>query len=345
MSRISSENNSIKTTEDLINVFGEFGNVTDAYFLASPVIKSTKSTAELSAIVKFASWTDAEKACNRVNQKCEDFCVTYARPRNNGEGIQSISPKRLFVGQVPQTVTEQEVRSYFERFGTITDVSVLQGKDMESAGCAFIEYDTWAACDTAIETLNGKVAFVSIVENPIPCKSLVVKYAKPKAISVQCRAGSNGGSDDVPMESPETYWPSQYVPIMLYDPHMHHTAGYFFAPTSMAYYQAPPAHIYASDGQYPQDVDSRKIFVGQLPQDIDENDLVHAFGQYGPIENASILRNNSGHSRGCGFVTFMMRENAMHAAVEMNGIPFLPSQKPMVVRFASRRQSTTSTES
>lgn len=335
--QIPSDDDSINTREKLLERFGALGEVTDAYFVVPPQSTTTSSSQEgLSAIVKFSTWTDAEKAYNTLESGDEVYCVNYAKPRSTGEGVQSISPKRLFVGQVPHTITENHIRSYFQQFGTIVDASLLASKEKDSAGCAFIEYDTWAACDAAIKASDGKVVLAAIVEGDdetISSKSLVVKYAKSKAISLHCHAGTSEYID-MPQGSPDAYWPAstQYVPVILHDPQMYPP---FFFPTSMGYFH-PIAS--AATGTY-MDADSRKIFVGQLPRIVDEHDLIRVFGHYGAIESVIILRNDAGRSQGCGFVTFLSRDHAMHAVQEMHGVPFLPNRKPMVVRFASRRQS------
>lgn len=279
------------------------------------------------------------------------WCVKYARPRTNGEGFQSISPRRLFVGQVPPGIEEEHIRSHFEQFGTLVDVSVLKSKDIDSPGCAFIEYDTWAACDAAIEASNGKIVLTSVEDAPDQtqsCRSLVVKYATSKGSSPRCHITAHATSNPENMTSNgiDSYWQPhghQFIPIMFHEPQMYPHGGYFIAP-NMGYFHPiiPPARSSMSSEIASTDTDSRKIFVGQLPRNIGESDLMSTFGRFGAIESAVILRNISGNSQGCGFVTYLAREHAVNAVKEMHGIPYSPNKKKsMVVRFASRRQCST----
>jgi len=331
VSQIAPDNDAMNTQQKLAEMFAALGDVTEAYFVVSPQSEAD----DLSAIVRFSSWTEAEKAFNAFESDNTTCCVDYAKPRTTGEGEQSISPKRLFVGQVPESISEVHLRAYFERFGSILEISLLNKKGGNSPRCAFVEYESWQACDDAIKASDGKVALATIAEDNdqrMPCKILVVKYAKSKPISVHCHIGVSEAVN-MPWGSSDAYWgasPTQYIPFMFADPQMYQP---FYFPTAMGYLHpmVPP-----SDGPF-LDADSRKIFVGQLPRAVEEHDLMRAFGHCGAIDSVIVLRSENGRSQGCGFVTFSTRNHAMRAVHEMNGVPFLPSRKPMVVRFASRR--------
>jgi len=60
--------------------------------------------------------------------------------------------KRLFVGRLPANgVNEDEIREAFERFGTITECRLVNGK-----GIAFVAYNTWAAAHRALAAMDGQ---------------------------------------------------------------------------------------------------------------------------------------------------------------------------------------------
>ena len=333
--------------------FGAFGTVTDAYLVThapgSPNAPSRDSadtsdstgvgaedgTSYLSAIVKFANWSDAEKACTSFT--CDSVRVKYARPRSSGDGMHAISPRRLFIGQVPADLTEEDVKIYFDQFGTLQEVSLLKNKNDVSAGCAFIQFDTWEACDRAIAASNGKVVFASAApkkhsgkNNKI--KALVVKYAKAK----HPINSTSHGSDDAAMHvQHQASWPHQMYGGMYPMPQ---GTGYHVSPY-IPYNQAV-YHMGQCSYQMVEDADSRKLFVGQLPRHVHEDALAQLFGFFGAIESVTILRDSiSNESHGCGFVTFISRYNAMMAAQTMNGQPCSQGGRPMVVQFAARRDA------
>ena len=67
-----------------------------------------------------------------------------------------MSSKRLYVGNLPFDATDDTVRTAFEAFGTVHDVSLVTDRDTGRArGFGFVEMDEQAA-NAAIEGLNNK---------------------------------------------------------------------------------------------------------------------------------------------------------------------------------------------
>src|SRR6202142_4648373 len=64
--------------------------------------------------------------------------------------------KKLFVGNLPHSTTEAELRTLFEPHGAIEQVSVVTDRDTgRSRGFAFVEMTDGAQADQAIAALNG----------------------------------------------------------------------------------------------------------------------------------------------------------------------------------------------
>jgi RNA recognition motif-containing protein len=67
-----------------------------------------------------------------------------------------MSNKRLYVGNLPFDATTDEVRTAFEAFGTVHDISLVTDRGSgRPRGFGFVEMDAQAA-DAAIEGLNNK---------------------------------------------------------------------------------------------------------------------------------------------------------------------------------------------
>ena len=67
-----------------------------------------------------------------------------------------MSNKRLYVGNLPFDATTEDVRTAFEAFGTVHDVSLVSDRDTgRPRGFGFVEMDSESA-KAAIEGLNDK---------------------------------------------------------------------------------------------------------------------------------------------------------------------------------------------
>lgn len=64
--------------------------------------------------------------------------------------------KRLYVGNLPFDATAEDVRTAFEAYGTVHEVSLVEDRDTgRPRGFGFVEMDEQAA-SAAIEGLNNK---------------------------------------------------------------------------------------------------------------------------------------------------------------------------------------------
>lgn len=81
--------------------------------------------------------------------------------------------KRLFVGSLPWSVTNEELRQLFETYGTVSDAVVLTERQTgRSKGFGFVEFANDTEALAAIEKLNG---------TDLHGRKLVVNEAAPKA--------------------------------------------------------------------------------------------------------------------------------------------------------------------
>ncbi len=63
---------------------------------------------------------------------------------------------RLYVGNLPYSTTEDELRSLFGQAGTVTSVTLIKDRDTgQSKGFAFVEMSTQVEAEKAISMLNG----------------------------------------------------------------------------------------------------------------------------------------------------------------------------------------------
>lgn len=64
--------------------------------------------------------------------------------------------KKLYVGNLPYTASEEDLRKLFGEFGTLTSVSIIIDRETgRSKGFAFVEFEDDAAALKAIDARNG----------------------------------------------------------------------------------------------------------------------------------------------------------------------------------------------
>ena len=81
--------------------------------------------------------------------------------------------KNLFVGNLPFGLSEGDLRTLFEQFGTVDRVSIITDRETgKPRGFAFVEMSDDEASARAITELNGK---------EVQGRALSVSEARPKA--------------------------------------------------------------------------------------------------------------------------------------------------------------------
>lgn len=90
--------------------------------------------------------------------------------------------KKLYVGGLAYSVTEQELEALFAAIGKVTSTAVIKDRDSgQSKGFGFVEMEDDAAALTAIKELNGK---------DLSGRSIMVNEARPQE---DRRSGGGGG--------------------------------------------------------------------------------------------------------------------------------------------------------
>ena len=101
--------------------------------------------------------------------------------------------KNLYVGNLPHSTTEAQLRAVFEPHGAVEKVSIVTDRDtVRARGFAFVEMTDAGEAEKAIAALNG---------TELGGRALTINEAKPKADRPrsgggQRFGGGGGGRDD-----------------------------------------------------------------------------------------------------------------------------------------------------
>jgi RNA recognition motif-containing protein len=93
--------------------------------------------------------------------------------------------KKLYVGSLPYSTTEDEVRELFEAFGAVDSVRIITDKFTGmSKGFAFVEMANAEDAQKAVEGMNGK---------QLNGRTLIVNEARPEQRRERSFSGEGGG--------------------------------------------------------------------------------------------------------------------------------------------------------
>lgn len=80
---------------------------------------------------------------------------------------------KLFVGSLPWSVSDAELKTLFEPYGKVASAKVVTDKQTRrSKGFGFVEFETEAEASAAINALNG---------SEVKGRNIIVSEAKPKS--------------------------------------------------------------------------------------------------------------------------------------------------------------------
>jgi len=215
------------------------------------------------------------------------------------EGASVESPVKLFVGQVPKNMTEDDLLPILGNpeygGGPIKELTIIRDKHTgQHRGCAFVTF--WNASDAVRiqETLHDQFTL------PGGRKPIQIKSAHP--------SGGGGGAVAI-LEVPGGQ--------MMLSPGVVPGLG---------------APAYVSPEQ------ENKLFVGMTSRNADESAIRELFAPFGEIREIYIIRNADGSNKGCAFLKFQHRESALSAIEVLNDkIVMEGATRPLIVKFADTK--------
>jgi RNA recognition motif-containing protein len=92
---------------------------------------------------------------------------------------------RIYVGNLPYSVTDEELRDTFGEFGELVSAEVVKDRfSGQSKGFGFVEMPNNSEADQAIKALN---------DQPLKGRKLTVNEARPRADRNRRGGGGGGG--------------------------------------------------------------------------------------------------------------------------------------------------------
>jgi len=245
---------------------------------------------------------------------------------------------KLFVGGLPATCTEDEIKMVFGTYGTVKGVVMLhKAQEITGLRSCFVFYEKQEAADTAIKVLNGVYKIREDAEQPIK-----VGWAKSKSgqwnTSVAFEGPGKGGfgqpgfpGKGAPAAQSPYGFPQGMpaaTPQMGCGNPCFQQPRWEGDPSNWAALGGCPNMMQAGDplatglfqdngccgcGGAPQEGQGIQLYVANLPDDIQQNALEFVFGTYGKVNNIHIMNQKSVNGRVSAFVYYNAKEDAESA--------------------------------
>ncbi|XP_067942147.1 ELAV-like protein 1 [Watersipora subatra] len=252
----------------------------------------------------YATAADAATAITKLNGLRllnKTLKVAYARPKS-----EKTKNCNLYLTGLPLTADEALLKELFSPYGTVINCKVLMNQEtMKCAGTGFILLATTTECTAAINALNNTKPQGFL-------RNLEVQFA----YSSDSKANVN----------------QSYVPPS----NQASSAGPMRSLKANHLRNKPLGHRLETGVVTDPSLAQRSelgvvIFVRNFPLTTDEEKLYSLFSPFGVIRKVNVMRNESGHPRGYGFVTMANDDEAVRAVLKLNRSTY--EDRTIEVRF------------
>eukprot|EP00029_Vermamoeba_vermiformis_P005305 TRINITY_DN1804_c0_g1_i1.p1 TRINITY_DN1804_c0_g1~~TRINITY_DN1804_c0_g1_i1.p1 ORF type:complete len:293 (-),score=69.65 TRINITY_DN1804_c0_g1_i1:110-988(-) len=150
------------TTEDSLRAyFEQFGDIREVIIMRDKLSGRSRGFGFVSFVNK-----DAVDSATQQDHVLDGRNIEAKRAIPKGEI--TVKTKKIFVGGVPSSVSDDEFRDYFAQFGTVTDAQIMKDRaTSRSRGFGFVTFDHESAVEKCLETshkLNNKLVEVKKAE-------------------------------------------------------------------------------------------------------------------------------------------------------------------------------------
>ncbi|KVH93299.1 polyadenylate-binding protein 2-like [Cynara cardunculus var. scolymus] len=156
------------TDDDLNKAFSEYGTITSAV-----VMRDADGNSKCFGFVNFENAEDAARAVDGLNgQKFDDkeWYVGKAQKKNEREqelkqrfeqtmkeAVDKSQGLNLYIKNLDDTVSDENLKDFFTPFGTITSCKVMRDPNGTSKGSGFVAFSTSEEASRALLEMNGKM--------------------------------------------------------------------------------------------------------------------------------------------------------------------------------------------
>lgn len=139
----------------LHDTFSSFGNI-----LSCKIATDTNGQSKGYGFVQFETEESAQNAIDKLNGMLINDKQVYVGPFLRKQERDTVSNRtkfnNVYVKNLAESTTEEDLATIFGEFGTTTSVVVMRDADGKSKGFGFVNYESADDAAKAVEALNGK---------------------------------------------------------------------------------------------------------------------------------------------------------------------------------------------
>uniref|UniRef100_A0A2P2MLN2 Polyadenylate-binding protein n=1 Tax=Rhizophora mucronata TaxID=61149 RepID=A0A2P2MLN2_RHIMU len=139
----------------LHDTFSAFGNI-----LSCKVATDSSGQSKGYGFVQFDKEESAQKAIEKLNGMLLNDKQVYVGPFLRKQERETVIDKtkfnNVFIKNLSETTTEEDLKNFFGEFGAITSAVVMRDEDGKSRCFGFVNYEDADDAARAVEALNGK---------------------------------------------------------------------------------------------------------------------------------------------------------------------------------------------
>jgi len=322
------------------------------------------------AYVNFQAPADAERALDTMN-----FDVMHNKPirimwSQRDPTIRRSGAGNVFIKNLDPHIDTKSIYDTFSMFGSILSCKIAVDEEGKSKGYGFIHFETEEAAQKAIDKVNGmlldgKVVFVgkfqprsarlhAIGETAHSFQNVYVKNFADKLTDDQLQKlfeKYGTVSSCVAMKAPDGT-PRGFGFVSFENPDAAQKAvealnGYELPDTDLKLTVCRAQKKSERAAELERQYESLKaerlqryagvnLYVKNLDDSIDSEQLKVQFEPYGEVTSAKVMTDDTGRSKGFGFVCFSKPDDATKAVVDMNNR--MLANKPLYVALAQRKE-------
>lgn len=288
---------------------------------------------------------------------------------SNANSEPGVDQVKLFIGSVPKTITEEQIKKVFGEYGQVEEVFIM--KDLStglSKGCAFVKMSYKEQGLYAIKMADGKLTIDN--SKPLEVRFAEAKGKQQNAIpgvpipNIGVGAMARPFQPGVPRQigvwreyiSPDgrPYYFSEQTGLTQWEVPPEFQMGPISTVNAMGMHMMPPSTPFDQTVMHMNNITNAlynkqpnatpcgsngvgqfgppgaNLFIFHIPYDWYYADLVKTFSQFGTIVSARIATDKgTGRNRGFAFVSYSTVESAVKAITCMNG--FIIANKKLKV--------------